>query len=356
MNRSIFAYVSCALVSWTISAALAQPALDELESRLDRLREPTAVPPAASADTSAATGEPGYLGLYADNAASGGAVVTSVETGGPAEAAGIRAYDVIASANEVAIRSLDDLSDVLEPLNAGDMVDFEILRDGGTRKISIRLGRRPANVGGDAADATPSPSTAPAESYPATTQPTLGVRVLPVNDETRIRFGLAVRRGAVVDSLRRGGPAQRAGLPIGSVIVSIDGRRVDSPDDLVGYVRSARAGQTVEVVYYRGDRIERLNVVLDAGGDASASRRPATADPPLVLRSPVFGEDRPALRKIESVIDRLVAPPAPVPVPAVAADEASELRAQVETLNRQVERLQQRVAELERRLGESGGR
>lgn len=355
MNRSILACVTCALVFWTISDTVAQPALDELESRLDRLREPTTVPPATSPDTSATAAEPGYLGLYADNATAGGAVVTSVETGGPADAAGIRAYDVIASANGAAIRSLDDLSDVLDRLNAGDTVNFSILRDGGTRRISIRLGRRPESAGPDTAGAAPWPSSSSTESYPTTAQPTLGVRVLPVNDETRIRFGLAVRRGAVVDSLRRGGPAQRAGLPIGAVIVSIDGRRVDSPDDLIGYIRTARTGQTVELVFYRGDRIARLNIELGASsGATAASPPPTTSDPPLVLRSPIFGEDRPALRKIESVIDRLVAPPAPVP--AVAADETIELRAQVETLNQQVELLQQRIAELERRLAEGGGR
>lgn len=339
------------------AVADAQPALRELENRLNRLLAPPSESTETPSDPRAATAEPGYAGFFADNAGTGvrGALVTSINSGGPAEAAGLKTGDLIASANGKPINTIDDLSGVLGGTNAGDTVELNVRRDGITHKLTLKLTPRPTS--GADRDAPPRPESllpepAGADRGTGTERGTLGVRVVPVDEEARRRYGISVRRGAVIQALTTGGPAQAAGLQVGSVIVSIDGRRVDTPDDLVGYIRTADAGQRVEIDYYRGNELRRTQVQL---GRPSASVFTRPTSPPRTstpLPGPIFDDDRPALRKIESVIDRLVAP-APSGVPVAPSSETVDLRNQVEALQRQVEAMRRQIAELERRLAES---
>lgn len=358
MNRPILCTVAVALLSCLGHGVVdAQPALRELENRINRLLAPPAEPPETPPAPRGAIAEPGYAGFFADNAGTGvrGALVTSINSGGPAEAAGLRTGDLITSANDKPISSIEDLSGILGVAKAGDTVQLDVQRSGTARKLTLRLTKRPAS--GVSPDVPPRPEPLlpepRADGGPSAEHGTLGVRVVPVGEEARIRYGIPVRRGAVIAELTSGGPAQAAGLKAGSVIVSIDGRRIDSPDDLVGYIRTTVAGQKVEVDYYWRNELRRVQVQLGKP-NASVLSRPTSprAATPSPAPGPIFGEDRPALRKIESVIDRLVAP-APAGVPVAPSSETVELRSQLEALQRQVETMERRIAELERRLADS---
>ncbi|MFE9242606.1 S1C family serine protease [Nocardiopsis sp. NPDC006938] len=74
--------------------------------------------------------------------------------------------------------------------------------------------------------------------------------------------------GAAIDddpqAVERGGPADEAGLEPGDVIVSFDGRRVNSAGELQAMVRDRSPGEEVELEYERdGDR-EAVTVTLGA--------------------------------------------------------------------------------------------
>ena len=79
-----------------------------------------------------------------------GVVILSVEPGGPAEAAGLRAAqrgrnggllpgDVIQQVNTRRIASGDDLSAALDDYDAGDEVTLLVWQDGETREVTVRL-------------------------------------------------------------------------------------------------------------------------------------------------------------------------------------------------------------------------
>ena len=59
-----------------------------------------------------------------------------------------------------------------------------------------------------------------------------------------------------------GGPADKAGLKTGDVVTSVDGKAVDSADDLIAHVRSAAPGSTVAVTYVRDGNTATVNVTL----------------------------------------------------------------------------------------------
>jgi S1-C subfamily serine protease len=107
----------------------------------------------------------------------------------------------------------------------------------------------------------------------------LGVESVPIYPQLRERFDLPVGKGAWLQKVTPDGPADQAGLRGGSgeetifqvlpyrsggdVIVSIDGRPVDDPDDLSRAVALIDPGTTVRVEVWRGDERRELEVELD---------------------------------------------------------------------------------------------
>ncbi len=59
------------------------------------------------------------------------------------------------------------------------------------------------------------------------------------------------KNGVIISSVTPGGPAEKAGLKNGDVIVSIDGRNIKDGDDLVNDIASRRPGSSVRIGYMR---------------------------------------------------------------------------------------------------------
>jgi hypothetical protein len=82
----------------------------------------------------------------------GGILLDSVVAGSGAEAAGLKAGDVLESIGGVQLREFADLVAVLGPKRAGDMVDTVFWRDGQRQETAVTLGgREEPVVGGDPA-------------------------------------------------------------------------------------------------------------------------------------------------------------------------------------------------------------
>ncbi|MBD0282774.1 MAG: trypsin-like peptidase domain-containing protein [Thermoleophilaceae bacterium] len=69
--------------------------------------------------------------------------------------------------------------------------------------------------------------------------------------------------GASIAEVIRGGPARAAGLRAGDVIVEIDGRAVDEPEDVSDAVSDRRPGDEVEVDVIRDGERQTITVELD---------------------------------------------------------------------------------------------
>jgi putative serine protease PepD len=68
--------------------------------------------------------------------------------------------------------------------------------------------------------------------------------------------------GALVVETAEGGPAARAGLRAGDVILTVDGRRVSGPAALTAAIEDQRPRRRVRVEYRRGARTRSAEVVL----------------------------------------------------------------------------------------------
>lgn len=217
------------------------------------------------------------------------------------------------------------------------------------------------------ADELPPPApTEPRPSRTAADRPaggaTLGITVVTLTDDARMTYGVPVARGALITGIRPGSPADQAGLPLGGVIVSIDGRRVDSSDDLVAAIRAARPGQVVELTYFDGNRLTRKEIRL-AGSTAAAApgapvgpAAPAVDQPPPSRLLPGVGGSRPLLGRVERMVEGFTRPGATSPAgPSTVYDPLAmaELQQKVAELTAEVASLKERIKALEERLGGS---
>ena len=62
-----------------------------------------------------------------------------------------------------------------------------------------------------------------------------------------------------------GGPAAKAGLKAGDVIIKFDGRTISSAEELIVAIRAKNVGDKVELTYTRNSVSATITVVLDAG-------------------------------------------------------------------------------------------
>jgi serine protease Do len=70
------------------------------------------------------------------------------------------------------------------------------------------------------------------------------------------------KNGVLVQEVQPGGPADKAGLKPGDIIVSIDGRSVKDGDDLVNEIASRRPGSTVRLGYMRDGKEADATVAI----------------------------------------------------------------------------------------------
>jgi putative serine protease PepD len=86
-----------------------------------------------------------YLGVFVQTPANrSGAAVAQVKSGSPADAAGLKAGDVITSFAGQTIQSPDDLTAVVAAKAPGDKVSVTYVRNGSTKTAQVTIGNRPS--------------------------------------------------------------------------------------------------------------------------------------------------------------------------------------------------------------------
>ncbi len=92
-------------------------------------------------------------------------------------------------------------------------------------------------------------------------------------------LGLPAPTGSIVTSVTAGGPAQRAGIQAGDVIVTRDGKAAPSPQRFLGMIVLTRVGTSVRLGYWRYGRPAEadLTVAPWPGIDVGTRRSLVTA-------------------------------------------------------------------------------
>ncbi len=160
-----------------------------------------------------------------------GALVSSVEPGSPAEKAGIKPGDVILSVDGKAIDQSVDLPRIVGETKPGIALALQVWRKGATQDVRVTVGEMPAE------------KVAAAAAGDEARQAKLGVSVRPLTAEERKARGLDA--GVVVEKVD--GPAAKAGIRQGDVILAFGAEKVENAEQLKKLVDKANGNVPVLV-------------------------------------------------------------------------------------------------------------
>jgi S1-C subfamily serine protease len=92
--------------------------------------------------------------------------------------------------------------------------------------------------------------------------PFLGINVTNLTPDIARALGTSAKQGVVVVSVVPGGPAARAGIQRGDVIVELGGHSVTDYADLLGELRTMKPGSQVPVTVNRAGRQQQLTITI----------------------------------------------------------------------------------------------
>jgi serine protease Do len=110
----------------------------------------------------------------------------------------------------------------------------------------------------------------------------IGVVIQEVTRDLATSFGLDRARGALVNSVEKGSPAEKAGVEATDIIMAFDGKTVESSSDLPRIVGGTRPGSQVGLEVWRKGQTRKLNITVAE----LVEDRVAAADRPRPQKAP----------------------------------------------------------------------
>ena len=106
----------------------------------------------------------------------------------------------------------------------------------------------------------------------------IGVQIQEVSKEAAAAFGLKQPIGALVNGVESNGPAGKAGIEVGDIILKVDGRDVGSSNDLPRIITAIHPGTKVSLTIWRKGAQKDIGVTVaelkDDAGAAQGRARP----------------------------------------------------------------------------------
>ncbi|HSA95329.1 MAG TPA: PDZ domain-containing protein [Acidobacteriota bacterium] len=224
--------------------------------------------------------ERGWLGVGIDETEDGRAVIGSVDPESPAELAKLRAGDIVLKIDGRDISGSDALAAEIRKRKPGQDVTLKIEREGQPQDVKVKLGEytedeaqremelrfpglfTPRSPDLRFAPRPSAPQKAPKEAAPRAVAPRgvegffesrkyIGVYCNALNAELAEHFGIKEGKGLIIARLTAGGPAEKAKMKVGDIIVRVDGQAVEVVDELIDLIQAKPKGAKVKIEFVR---------------------------------------------------------------------------------------------------------
>ena len=180
-----------------------------------------------------------------------GALVNSVEKGGPADKAGIEASDVILKFDGKEVSSSSDLPRIVAQSRPGSKATAQVWRKGTARDVSVTVGEMP--------EEKTAQRPGRKDTKPGNVVARLGLTLSELNSEQRKE--LALSGGLLVEDAQ--GAAAKAGIRRGDVLLAINNQDVKSVDQLNQLLSQFEKARSVALLIRRGDGALYVPLRLD---------------------------------------------------------------------------------------------
>ena len=171
-----------------------------------------------------------------------GALVRTVEAGGPADKAGVEAGDIITKVDARTVEASGELPRIIGGIKPGSKASLQVFRRGAYRDLPVVVAEmEPERVTARRSDRDGAKPAAPVS--------TLGLAVSDLTDAQKRE--LKLKNGVRVETAE--GVAARAGIQVGDVIVTIDNVEVTSAKQFDAAVAKLDKVKPVTLLVRRGD-------------------------------------------------------------------------------------------------------
>ncbi|NLH78127.1 MAG: PDZ domain-containing protein [Acidobacteria bacterium] len=242
--------------------------------------------------------ERGWMGVGIGENREGRTVIGTVEPDSPAALAKLRPGDVVLKLDDRDIPGPDVLAAEIRKKKPGQDVTLKIERDGQPTDVKVKLGElaeddafkeMDARFPGLFGQAPPGLSAKPKAGTPGAprgaeparpgaprsfewtseTRKFIGVYCNELNRELAEHFGVKEGTGLLVSRLTEDGPAAKAKVKVGDVIVKVDGKRVATIDELLDIVQAKDSGAKLRLDIVRDGKATTVDVEVqeDKSGD-----------------------------------------------------------------------------------------
>lgn len=162
-----------------------------------------------------------------------GVLVMDVFPGDPAEAAGIKAKDIILSIDGKEISESRDLTTIVAATTVNQKVKVKVLRDGKEKEFNVTIARR-----GDDKEIASQGGTPDAMEG-------LGITATEITPEIERRYNINGAAGLFITQVAPGSKAAKAGINPGDLIDEINRKPIRSKDDFYKAIKGIKKGDMI---------------------------------------------------------------------------------------------------------------
>ena len=175
-----------------------------------------------------------------------GVLVNSVFEGDPAHQAGILVGDIILKIGGIVVNSPTRMIRIVGVISPGQTVHLDILRDGHSRVIPVKLDNYQKKRNRQASISSPRGGG-----------PVLGIELEPVQDGMNGDFGVAIKE------IIPGSAAEKKGLQAGDRILSVNGETISNSKQYENIIDQIQHGGPVFFLLTRNDKKFHLTLVRE---------------------------------------------------------------------------------------------